>query len=317
MFLDLFLNYKGIFKLKKRKEMTNIYGYLKKKSKKEVVLLGKAYAYDKGGFVRFAEKNWRSGNEDFVRAVVAAAALLIDRPKLAREDELPKQIYALDQQFDGVDGQESLLSTLVAYFDNGQTQEEYYEKRPEIAVAYKNKVKAYDKILSLREQKEQYKDKEVKPILGRETIELLKQYNRKPVLLSLYRRKTITPEHVYKIVLNGRNIEDLSVTFNGTTVRFISDMGGVASLRDVDTGDVIFKNDLRSRKFTSQLEKYTHIYGYAEAIEIMKRAIHVYAGDDDEKFRDKKVDDKTKRNQTQVKRAIEHLKKSDSDQENY
>lgn len=297
--------------------MTNIYGYLKKKSKRDVILLGKAYAYDKGGFVKFAEKNWRNGNEDFVRAVVAAAALLIDRPKFISEDELPKQIYTLDKLFNDRGEQTNLLSTLVAYFDNGQTQEECYEKRPEIVVAYNNKVKAYDKILRFREQKEQYGEKEVKPILGKETIELLKQYNRKPVLLSLYKRKAITPEHVYKIVLKGSHIEDLSVTFNGNTVRFISDMGGVASLRDVDSGDVIFKNDLRSTKFKSQLEKYAHIYGYAEALEIMQRAIHAYAGDDDEKFRDKKVDNKTKRNQAQVKKAMEHLKKSDLDQENY
>ena len=78
--------------------MSELFNYLKKKNKKEVIKFGKAYAIDKAGFCKFAEKHWAENDGYYVRAVVAAAILLIDRPMASEsedEENLSAQIYKL------------------------------------------------------------------------------------------------------------------------------------------------------------------------------------------------------------------------------
>lgn len=298
--------------------MTDIYKYLQKKSKKEVINLGKAYAHDKAGFVKFAENNWNKDNGNYVRAVVSVASLLIDRPKLDKDTDLPEQIHALDYAFNTVDGKEGyLLQPIIKFFDNGTRKGPAGRQVSEIEDAYRQKLYAYDRIASLRKEIEVV-DSQIKPILGEDTIARLKSYNGKPVLLACYRGKGVTPEKIFKIKITGSSLKHMAVQFKGSTVRLIGEVGGVASIKDPQTGEVIFKNDLRGMKFSSNLEKYTHYYGFQSAIKVMADDISSHLNKDDEEYRTNITSNKkTTKNGGMVKKAIAKMQKTDEPSEKF
>ena len=292
--------------------MTDIYKYLQKRNKKDVVLFGKAYAYDKMGFVRFAEENWAKDDGNYVRAVASVASLLIDRPKLENEGDLPEQIYALTYAFGSSDGNDDLiLRPLVKYFNNGKRE----GGRSEIEDEYYKKLEIYAKMANLRKQIESV-DKKIKPILGEDVIARLKSYSGKDVILSLYKQKKIrTSEYMFKIYVRGNRPQDMAISFQGNTIHVVSDIGGVAYIKDPQSGEVIFENNVRGMKFSNQLEKYAHYYGLQKAIEILSDNIKEASQKQDDVYREKVKDPRTRKNTSKAKKVIETLKKTDSNSE--
>ena len=71
------------------------FDYLKKKSKNKVISYGKSFAVDKKGFVRYAKKNWNILDGDYVRAIIASAELLIERPDDCEPLQIAKELYLL------------------------------------------------------------------------------------------------------------------------------------------------------------------------------------------------------------------------------
>lgn len=294
--------------------MTDIYKYLQKKSKRDVINFGKAYAYDKSGFVKFAEKNWNKEDGNYVRAIVSVASLLLDRPKLNKDTDLIEQVHALDYAFNTLNGEKGcLINPIIKFFDNGVKKGTLGGQISEIEDAYKQKINAYAEIVKLRKQIDLV-DKQITPILGEDTIAKLKTYNRKPVMLSVYRRNNKTLEKEYKIIVKGSSPKDLSLQFNGNTIHVISDVGGVASIKDVDTGETIFKNELKGVKFSSKLEKYTHYYGFQTAIDMLAKEIKNASTVSDEDYRKKVKDKKAIKNDCQVKKVMAVMRKSDEDE---
>ncbi len=290
--------------------MTNLYSYLQKKGKKDVLMLGKAYAYKKLGFAKFVEKNWNVDNGDFVRAVVTSAILLIDRPVFSKEEELPEQIYNINKKF-GADiyKNNKIIDSLVKYFNNGEKKLLHYKETPAIEVAYLNKIHAFQKILKLKEEEEKVHE-DVKPILSQEIIAKLKSYNGKNVLLSLFKRKEITTPKIYKIHISGHKPNELKIRFAGNNIHLISALGGVASLSDIQTGEVIFDNKLKNRHFNNQIEKNTYLYGFKEAKRIAYDDIRSLSTEDDKAYRENEYKMQNRRKE-EILRAKKILSKDD------
>ena len=288
-----------------------VFDYLKKKDKSEIIMLGKAYAYDKLAFVKFAEKAWQRKEGDFVRATVACASLLIERPKLSKNNPLEKQIYELNQIY-GTDHSSTnkLLGALLSYFDNRKKVNVYNVIKPEIEDAFEKKIEAYKRILNLQKEAERI-DKKIVPVLDKKTMAMLKTFNNKNVLLSMYKRKKKTLEREFRVVFTGNTPENFMIKFNGNTIHVVSDISGIASLRDVDTGEYIFKNDIKDAHFNTKFEKYVHLYGYDETIKIMKRNINQLTEVDDENYRRSEKNNKTRKNLLKSKFAKDYLKETD------
>lgn len=293
--------------------MSELFNYLKKKNKKEVIKFGKAYAIDKAGFCKFAEKHWAENDGYYVRAVVAAAILLIDRPMASEsedEENLSAQIYKLYESCKTLSGEnDQILKALYLYFDNGKKVNFHNVKRPEIVVAFLNKVTAFEKMINLEAQSKKI-NKNIEPLLNKNTIAILKKYNNQDVILSMYKRKEKTPERIFRVFIKGERPQDMTISFKGSTVHIVSDFGGVASMRDVESGDVIFKNDLKAVKFHSVFEKNTKLYGYQEAVDMARRSIDELTIEDDKNYR-KRMDAKARKNRMRIEEIIRNEKDSE------
>lgn len=293
--------------------MSDLFNYLKKKNKKEVIKFGKAYAIDKAGFCKFAEKHWAENDGYYVRAVVTAAALLIDRPMTSEsedEENLSMQLYLLNESCKTLSGEnDQILKALYLYFDNGKKVNFYNVERPEIVVAFLNKVTAFEKMINLEAQSKKI-NKNIEPLLNKNTIAILKKYNNKDVILSMYKRKEKTPERVFKVFIKGERPQDMTISFKGSTVHIVSDFGGIASMRDVESGDVIFKNDLKAVKFSSVFEKNAKLYGYQEAVDMARRSIDELTIEDDKNYR-KRMDAKARKNRMRTEEIIRNEKDSE------
>lgn len=292
--------------------MSDLFNYLKKKNKKEVIKFGKAYAIDKAGFCKFAEKHWAENDGYYVRAVVTAAALLIDRPMTSEsedEENLSAQIFLLDEACRSLSGEKNqILEPLSLYFDNGKKVNFHNIEKPEIVAVFLNKLTAYQKMQNLKIQSEKI-DRNIDSLLNENTIALLKKYNNKDVILSMYKRKEKTPERIFKVFVKGRRPQDMTISFNGTTVHIVSDFGGVASMRDVESGDIIFKNDLKAVKFSSAFEKNAKLYGYQEAVDMARRSIDELTIEDDKNYRKRMdADAKARKNRMRTEEIIKNEK---------
>ena len=289
--------------------MIDIYRYLQRKNKKDVIILGRAYAIDKTGFSRFAEKTWQD-DEKIVRAVVSVAYLLFDR-NAKNEKEVMRQLGNLYSDFETENGNK-LLQAIVKFYDNGRVQVYRGIKLPSVQMLLLQKLKNYEKITLLQTELRKV-DRKVIPLLSDDTIALLKKYDGKPVILSMYKKKRKTPEKVYQIKLKGQRPHEFSISLNGgSPVHLVSELGGVAIIKDAETGKVLFENNTKNMTFANRLTKLVYLYGYDDAKRIVSRRIDSLSRGDAKGY----LSESDIKNKAQIERAKSQLKKSDIDEFN-
>lgn len=258
----------------------NTFDLLKFKNRKRVIEYGKALATDKSGFVKFANNNWTILNGDYVRAVVASAELLIDRPDDWQPIMIADELYRIQQTVKIENNEKAICQAMEKYFDNGQRVVTDDGLMPEISSAYRFKIKTY--LLSKTLEKELEKlAPSVKPLLSDDVVAMLKSYDQHTVILSLYRKDRRSAERVYNISIQGKRPKDLTLTFKDKEFSFSDESDSVALIRDAETGDVVYQNTLHDVKFDSEIERELALCGYNEVAELYENKLHLLQEDDE------------------------------------
>ena len=288
------MRYKGVF--------VKTFKKLKTKHKFSVISYGKSFAVDKKGFVRYAKKNWDILNGDYVRAIIASAELLIERPDDCEPLQIAKELYLLQKYIPENTGK-AVSQVLERYFDNGQSIVTKDGIISEIADAYDFKIKTYLLAKSL-EAKLCKMAPAVKPLLSNDVVATLKSKSQNVVILSLYKHDKKRSDRVYQIDIDNNSD---TLKFNDNDITYDDKDESVVWVRDAYTGKMIKQNFLQDLKFNSTTDRQIALYNYNEVAELYEEKMKILK-ENDELYRcNNQVSQKVWKNIEKLKKKYRHF----------
>lgn len=263
--------------------MTDIYQVLRRFDKNKIINIGSVYAINKSGFEKFVNDNWEeneffSNKREGIRALVAVAILLNDRPN-GYEHEL----NLLDSFFNYSTEDNDFLENLDTYFNETRMFEDGFD----IVKAYKNKISIDKEAKILADQLKVLKEYKINPLLTKDYITKLKRYNNTQMYVTTITNGALnTSDRLQNVLIQGKDAQSLILKLKTASYKFANVNRAVSKLEN-RYHEVIYFNpifsDINSRY--TELEKLAYTAGVEDAQKYARELLRARKNEQDLEFK--------------------------------